>query len=310
VVFATHTPLTVGIPGFVAARFWHVPFVFEVRDLWPESDIISGNLKVGLLSKSIEALEIFLYAKADKILLVSPGFEKRLRERGYPPAKLKTILLGADGEIFRELHPNNEFRSQHGLEGKTVAIYTGVHGRANGLDYILDAAACLRDRQDIVFLLVGDGMEKPKLKQRAEELKLTNVRFIDYVPKTALPGILSVCDIGLMILANVGERPVTPNKIFDYMFVGLPSVVNFPGPTIEMVRSDGTGVYADPTKPEELAQRVVYWAEHRDEAKAIGAHAREIAFGKYDRRRIAEQLVETFEQACGRRGPARRICRQ
>jgi glycosyltransferase involved in cell wall biosynthesis len=301
VVFATHTPLTVGIPGFVGARFWRVPFVFEVRDLWPESYIVSGDLKEGWFTKCMGMLEVFLYAKADKILLVSPGFERRLRERGYPAWKLKTILLGADGDIFRELHPNHQFRSRYDLEGKTVAVYTGVHGKANGLDYILDAAACLRDRSDIAFVLVGDGMEKPRLRRRAEELKLTNVHFVDYVAKTNLPGILTVCDIGLMILANVGERPVTPNKIFDYMFVGRPSIVNFPGPTIDMVRADGTGVFADPAKPEVLARQVVYWAEHRDEANAIGARARRIAFSKYDRRSIAQQLAATFEEVCARR---------
>lgn len=294
VVFATHTPLTVGIPGFLAARRWRVPFVFEVRDLWPESDILSGNLQEGWFTKCIEALEIFLYAKADLILLVSPGFEKRLRERGYPAARLQTILLGADGEIFRELRPNDRFRMEHGLQGKIIAVYTGVHGRANGLDYILDAAECLRHRPDIAFVLVGDGMEKPRLIRRAKEMVLTNVRFIDYVPKTELPGILAICDIGLMILANVGERPVTPNKIFDYMFAGVPSIVNFPGPTIEMVRADGTGVFADPARPEDLAERVAHWADHREEARSIGTRAREIAFHRYDRRSIAEQLVAAF----------------
>lgn len=303
IVFATHTPLTVGIPGFLAARAKRVPFIFEVRDLWPESDLISGNLKAGWLSKCLEWLEAFLYSKARKILLVSPGFEKRLIERGYPPSKLRTILLGADGDVFREITPDPTFRASHQLEGKTVAVYTGVHGRANGLDYILDAANCVKDRRDIAFVLVGEGMEKPRLMQRAGEMGLTNVRFIDYVPKTVLPGILANCDVGMMILANVGERPVTPNKIFDYMFAGLPAIVNFPGPTIEMVRGDGTGVYADPTRPEEMARQIVYWAEHPEEAKTIGAHARQIAFSKYDRGSIARQLVQAFEQVLdGSRG--------
>lgn len=296
IVFATHTPLTAGIPGFVASRCRRLPFVFEVRDLWPESDIISGNLKEGMFTRCIEALEVFLYAKADKILLVSPGFEKRLLERGYPAAKLKTILLGADGDIFRELHPSATFREKHGLDGKTVAVYTGVHGRANGLDYILDAAAFLRDRDDIRFVLVGDGMEKPRLVMRARGMNLGNVIFVDYVPKTELPGILAVCDIGLMILANVGERPVTPNKIFDYMFCGLPAAVNFPGPTADMVRAEKTGVFVDPERSEMLAAQVRYWADHPDETAAMGERARQAAFAKYDRRRIAEQLAGTFEE--------------
>ena len=296
-VFATHTPLTVGIPGWIAARCKRVPFVFEVRDLWPESDIISGNLDAdSLVAKMLGWLENFLYLRADKLLFVSPGFEKRVIERGYDPTKMKTILLGADGDIFRELKPNEEFRKTHGLEGKVVAVYTGVHGKANGLDYILDAAKLIPDRDDVAFLLVGDGMEKPRLVARVENENISNVHFMDFVPKTELPGILAVCDIGLMILANVGERPVTPNKIFDYMFTGLPSVVNFPGPTIDMVRDDRTGVYADPTKPEELIEKVLYWVDNPDEASEFGQRARQLAFEKYDRGIIAKQLMEVFEQ--------------
>lgn len=302
IVFATHTPLTVGIPGYIASRVKRVPFVFEVRDLWPESDIISGNLrKNSPVALALLGLEVLLYAKADRILLVSPGFERRLLERGYPAWKLKTVLLGADGDIFEQLQPDTTFRAKHDLEGKTVAVYTGVHGKANGLDYILDAAQCLKDRNDIAFVLVGNGMEKPRLIKRTEEMKLSNLVFVDFVSKTKLPGILTGCDIGLMILANVGERPVMPNKIFDYMFAGLPSVVNFTGPTIDMVRADGTGVYADPAKPEELAEKIAHWAEHPDEAKTIGDLARKIAFKKYDRRKIARQLVEVFQQVCTKR---------
>jgi glycosyltransferase involved in cell wall biosynthesis len=298
-IFATHTPLTIGIPGYIVSRIKRVPFIFEVRDLWPEGLIMAGLASGNeMYIKLMGILESFLYKHATKILLVSKGFEDRLIERGYPREKLKTILLGADGNIFRDIKPNEDFRKIHNLEHKTVAVYTGVHGWANGLDYIIDAANCLKDRDDIVFMLVGDGMEKPKLQKRAEEMGLTNVLFVDYVPKTKLPGILAVCDIGLMILRDAGSRPVTPNKIFDYMFAGLPSIVNFPGPTIEMLKEDQTGVFADPTKPKELAEKVVYWSEHKDEAKAIGTRAREVAFAKYDRYRIAEQLAETFNQVC------------
>jgi len=299
-IFATHTPLTVGIPGYIASRIRNVPFVFEVRDIWPEGWITIGLATEKSVSiRMMAVLESFLYKHAAKILLVSKGFEDRLIERGYPQEKLGTILLGADGDLFRRLNPNEEFRRRYDLENKTVAVYTGAHGWGNGLDYILDAADCLRSRDNIVFMMIGEGREKPRLKQRAEEMKLSNVRFIDSVSKTELPSILAVCNIGLMLLRNVGrKRLVTPNKIFDYMFTGLPTIVNFDGTTIEMVRNDQTGTFADPNKPENLADKVVYWADHPEEAKAIGSRAREIAYAKYDRRRIAKQLSDTFEQAC------------
>ena len=297
VIFPTHTPLTVGIPGYIVSRLERIPFIFEVRDLWPEGFITTGlATEKNILIRIMAALEKFLYKRADKILLVSKGYEEKLIERGYPPEKLRTIVLGADGDIFYELDPDEQFRKKHNLENKTIAVYTGAHGWANGLDYILDAAGCLKDREDIVFMMIGQGREKLKLKEQAKQMQLTNVLFIDPVVKTELPGILAVCDIGLMLLRNVGRRQVTPNKIFDYMFAGLPSIVNFPGTTIDMVTRDRTGVFADPDKPEELAGKVVYWAKHPEEAKLIGRRAREIAYAKYDRRRIAEELLNTFEE--------------
>lgn len=298
VVFATSLPLTVGLPGYLAARRHRVPFVFEVRDICPEGDVIAGYLRQGSpLERALALLERFDYVKADKILLVSPGFQQRLIERGYPAGKMRTVLLGADGDVFRELRPDTGFRRRHGLEAKTVAVYAGAHGKANGLYYVLEAAKLLTDRADIAFALIGDGHEKPALRQRAEELGLANVKFLDLVPKSDLPGVLAACDIGLMILRDVGEpRPVTPNKIFDYMFAALPSIVNFRGPTIDMVQADRTGVFADPQEPAQLARAVVRWADKKDLARETGTRARRIAYEQYDRRIIARQLVEVFQE--------------
>lgn len=294
-VFATSTPLTVGIPGYLTGRLRRIPFIFEVRDIWPEAFVISGELKPGLMVNVAQRLEEFLYNRAERILLVSPGFEERLVERGFLRGKMKTILLGADGDLFRDAQPDPEFRRRYGLEGKTLSIFTGAHGPSNGLDYVMAAAEHLKDRGDIAFVFLGEGREKPRLKELAREKGLTNTLFLDAVPKTALPGILTSCDIGLMILLHVGRpRPVTPNKIFDYMFAGLPSVVNFPGCTWEMVERDGAGVGSDPLDPGDLARRVAHWADHPDERKRIGAHSRDVAYAKYSRDAIAEQLLGAF----------------
>lgn len=301
-VFATSLPLTVGIPGFITARLQQIPFIFEVRDIYPETDIIAGYLRKGsIIERLLTLLEWFMYIKADQILLVSPGFQKRLIERGYDGKKMRTVLLGADGEIFKNLRPNERFRKNYGLEGKTLAVYTGSHGTANGLDYVLDAAELLQKQDAIVFILIGDGREKPRLKLRAERMGLKNVRFVDSVSKTELPGLLAACNIGLMILRYIGPRPVTPNKIFDYMFAALPTIVNFRGATIEMVEADQTGIFADPTKPEVLAEKILYWAEHPKEARQIGERARKIAYQKYERRHIAEQIAEAFKETIQRK---------
>jgi len=297
-VFATSTPLTVGIPGYISAKLKRVPFVFEVRDIWPESFIRSGwvtgkELNIRLMGK----LEGFLYNHAAKILLVSSGFEKRLIERGLEPCRLKTILLGADGNLFVDVTADEGFLDKYNLRDKKIAIYTGAHGKANGLDYILDAAKFGRDRVDITYVLIGDGSEKPRLKERAKKEGLDNVVFADAVSKEKLGGILAVCHIGLMILKDINEpRPVTPNKIFDYMFMGMPSLVNFEGPTIEMARADGSGLYVDPTRPQDLAEKVKMLADNPPLRAELGKRGREAAWEKYDRRIIANQLMETFNE--------------
>lgn len=296
-VFATSTPLTVGVAGYLGGLLKRAPFVFEVRDLWPEAFLISGELKPGLFVSILERLEKFLYARAKKILLVSPGFEKRLLERGYPQQKLKTILLGADGEIFRNAEPDPRFRKKYGLEGKTVAVFTGAHGWSNGLDYVVNAMECLKDRGDIRIVLLGQGREKPRLKQLAKEKGLNNILFLDAVPKEQMVHIITACDIGLMILLHVGQpRPVTPNKIFDYMFARLPSIVNFPGCTLEMVEADGTGVGSDPENPDDLAKKIKYFADNPEARRQMGELARKVAYKKYDRTIISKNIIETFEQ--------------
>ncbi|RIK68606.1 MAG: hypothetical protein DCC65_03155 [Planctomycetota bacterium] len=296
-IFATSTPLTVGIPGRIGATLKGIPYVFEVRDLWPEDLLDAGRIKPGIQYKAWEWLERFSYKKARKILLVSKGFENRLIERGFDPVRLKTIVLGADGSLFKDAKPDLDYIARHGLTGMTIAVYTGAHGDANGLFQVLDAAELLCDRQDIAIVFIGDGKMKQSLVDDAAKRGLTNVRFLDPVPKLQLPGILAACHIGLMILKQITRpRWVTPNKIFDYLFTGIPSLVNFAGTTAEMVEEDGTGFACKPGDAADLAAKIRFLADHAPERQAVGRHAREVAFAKYDRRMIAEQLAAVFEE--------------
>lgn len=296
-IFATSTPLTVGIPGRIGAALKGLPYVFEVRDLWPEDLLDAGRIRPGLQYKLWEWLELFSYKKARKILLVSKGFEDRLIERGFDPARLRTIVLGADGTLFKDAKPDHDYIARHGLTGKTIAIYTGAHGDANGLFQVLDAAERLRDRTDIALVFIGDGKMKQALKDDAARRGLANVHFLDPVQKLQLPGILAACQIGLMILKQITRpRWVTPNKIFDYMFTGIPAIVNFAGTTAEMVEADGAGYAARPGDADDLAAKIRHLADHPEERQAIGRRAREVAYAKYDRRMIAEQLLSVCEE--------------
>jgi glycosyltransferase involved in cell wall biosynthesis len=297
-IFATSTPPTVGIPARIGSALKRIPYVFEVRDLWPEDLLAAGRMKKGLAYRFWECLEKFCYAKAKKILLVSKGFHDRLLERGFDPARLKTIVLGADGSLFRDVAPDTAYIRENGLEGKIIAVYTGAHGDANGLDQIIDAAEHLRDRPDIAIVMIGMGKMRDGLMVCAAERKLSNVHFLPPVPKLRLPGILVGCHIGLMILKQISRpRWVTPNKIFDYMFAGLPTIVNFAGTTAEMVEIDGAGVVSAPGSAEDLAAKIRNYADRSDERAAVGRRAREVAWQKYDREAIARELANVFEDA-------------
>ncbi len=295
IVFATSTPLTVGIPGRVAASLKRVPFVFEVRDLWPEDLLAAGRMKPGLSYKAWQWLEAFCYAKARKIILVSKGFHDRMLERGFPSESLVTILLGADGQLFKDVKPDHEYMAQHGLSGKTIAIFTGAHGDANGLSQVLDAAALLCDRPDIAIVLIGQGKTKADLQCRAKSEGLDNIHFLAPVSKTKLSGILAASHIGLMILKQITRpRWVTPNKLFDYMFTGLPTIVNFPGTTAELVETDQVGIATAPGSATDLAEKIRYYADNPEVRAATGRTAQKTAWEKYDRRTIANQLEAVF----------------
>lgn len=296
-IFATSTPPTVGIPGRLAAALKRIPYVFEVRDLWPEDLIAAGRMKPGLQSRLWEWLERFCYARARRILLVSKGFHDRLLERGFPPEKLRTVVLGADGSLYRDVKPDHDYWHARGLDGQIKAVYTGAHGDANGLSQLLDAAEQLRHRPDIAIVLIGEGKMRPVLIDQAKHRGLSNVHLLEPVQKLQIPGILAAADIGLMILKQiVRPRWVTPNKIFDYMFAGLPTIVNFAGTTAELVESAGIGVASKPGDAADLAARIERWADHPDERRAIGARARETAFARFDRRMIAAELASVFEE--------------
>ena len=304
-IFATSTPLTTGIPARIAAALKRIPYVFEVRDLWPEDLLAAGRMKQGLQYRVWQWLETFCYAKAGKILLVSKGFHDRLLERGLDADRLDTIVLGADASLFEGAQPDREFIERHGLSGKTIAIYTGAHGDANGLSQLLDAAEHLRQRPDIAIVLIGEGKMRPPLKTMVAERQLDNVYLLDAVRKQMLPDILAACHIGLMILKQISRpRWVTPNKIFDYMFSGLPTIVNFEGTTAELVERERIGVASEPGSSEDLAAKIMLWADDPNQRKAVGRRAREVALAKFDRKQIAEKLAEVFETCVN--GPARR----
>ena len=303
-MFATSTPLTAGIPGILARWLRGKPFVFEVRDLWPELPREMGVITNPVVLGAMDWLEWSCYHSASACIGLSPGIVAGIERRGIPSDRIVMIPNGCDLDIFSPTGP--KVRSDGIAPGDLVAAFTGAHGRANGLDAVLDAASelCRRQRNDVKLLFIGDGARKPSLVARAQSEGLANCLFLDPVPKRELAEIMAGVDVGLMILANVPAfyYGTSPNKFFDYVAGGLPVLNNYPGWLAEMVTANHCGLAVPPEDPQAFADALEYMADHREKLATMAVNAKALAQREFSRQQLADRFVEWIE-AAAKRGP-------
>ncbi|ENW17512.1 glycosyltransferase family 4 protein [Acinetobacter haemolyticus] len=292
VVFATTTPLTAGIPGIFAKWFRRKPFVFEVRDLWPELPKAMGVIKNPIVLWMMSVLEWTSYHSADRLVGLSPGIVDGIIKRGIAPEKVASIPNGCDLDIFASEH--QAWRPDGVQPTDLMAIFTGTHGLANGLNAVIDVAVELqqRKRDDIKLVLVGDGMQKQVLQQRATDLKLNNIVFHDPVNKTKLAGLMASADIGLQILANVPAfyYGTSPNKFFDYISAGLPVLNNYPGWLAELITKEQCGFAVPPENPQAFADALIQAADHREQLKQMGENSQRVAQEQFNRSDLSQKF--------------------
>lgn len=296
-VFATSTPLTAGIPGLFAKWFRGKKFIFEVRDLWPELPRALG-MKNPLLLWGMGLLEWLSYRFADGCIGLSPGICEGIAKRSQKGKPIEMVPNGCDLEIFSPTL--RESLSLEGIEeGKTVAVFTGAHGIANGLHAVLDAAVALKSmgRDDIVLAFIGDGKVKEELVSRALIEGLDNCRFYDPIPKLELNRIIASADIGLMILANVPAfyYGTSPNKFFDYISSGLPVLNNYPGWLANMIHANNCGLAVPPNDPQAFANALVNLADNPTQREQMGQNARQLAEAHFSREDLANKFVDFLE---------------
>jgi glycosyltransferase involved in cell wall biosynthesis len=298
-VFATTTPLTAGIPGICARWFRNKPFIFEVRDLWPELPKAMGVIRNPLILGALSALEWISYRSAHRLIGLSPGIVEGISHRGVLREKIAMVPNGCDLDIFNI--PTDPWLPEGVSESQLVAVFTGTHGVANKLDAVLDTALELksRGRDDIRLILVGQGKLKPALVERARALNLDNVVFHDPVNKARLSGLMASADIGLQILANVPAfyYGTSPNKFFDYIASGLPVLNNYPGWLADLIKTNDCGYVVPPENPKAFADALEHAADDREGLKLKGLKGRELAINHFDRRILADQFVDWLEGA-------------
>lgn len=294
IVFATTTPLTAGIPGIFAKWLRRKPFVFEVRDLWPELPKAMGVIKNPIVLWMMSVLEWTSYHSADRLVGLSPGIVDGIIKRGIAPEKVASIPNGCDLDIFASDH--QPWRPEGVEETDLMAIFTGTHGLANGLNAVLDVAVELKDRQrtDIKLVLVGDGMQKKALMERAEKLQLDNVVFHDPVNKAKLAGLMASADIGLQILANVPAfyYGTSPNKFFDYISAGLPVLNNYPGWLAELITKEQCGFAVPPENPKAFADALEQAADQREQLNQMGKNGQQVAKEQFNRSILSQKFSD------------------
>ena len=302
VVFASTTPLTIGIAGLATARAKRAPFVFEIRDLWPAVPVALGALKAKPAIGTAEWLERRLYEGAERIVVLSEGSREELRRRGIPDEKLVFIPNAADLDVFKPGVVDKQFRAHHGLEDRFVALYAGAMGRANGLDQLVDAAAALRRWGDsrVTLVALGDGGERPRLEERAGELGLDNLIFLPAVPKEELAGIIGAADVTLTIFAPYPILETnSPNKFFDSLAAGKPVVVNLGGWLRGLAEEHEAGVWVPAGNAEALAGALSALAANPERVEQMGRNARALAEREFGRDEMADRLARTLEEAAG-----------
>lgn len=298
-VFATTTPLTAGIPGIFARWLRGTRFVFEVRDLWPELPRAMGVIKNPVVLRLMDWLEWVSYHSAHRLVGLSPGIVAGITRRRVQPSKVAFIPNGCDLTLFAD--KASPWRPNGVAESDLMAVFAGTHGIANGLAAALDAAKTLkhRGRMDIKIVLIGDGQLKDSLIARATREGLDNVVFCPPVNKARLSGLMASTDVGLQLLANIPAfyYGTSPNKFFDYIASGLPSLINYPGWLAEIVVDKGCGFAVAPDNAEAFADALEYAADHRSELKVMGEGSLALARSQFDRSLLADRFVAWLQAA-------------
>ena len=302
VVWGTSPPLFQALTAWKLTVFKPVPFVLEIRDLWPDFAVELGVLRNPVLIAAARFCERLLYRVADRVIVNSPGFVEHVVERGAPRRRVTVIPNGVDPTPFDPAARGEAFRREVGAgAGDILVLYAGAHGIPNDLDVVLDTADRLRGEKSIRFALVGGGRDRARLMERARKMDLPNVVFADAVPKDRIPEVLAAADVCVAVLRPLPMFTTTyPNKVFDYLAAGRPVVLAIDGVIRAVVEEAGAGTFVPPGDVEAMAAAVAKYArdpELRAREGRAGCAFVETRFRRGDQ---GEALADLLSRVTGR----------
>jgi colanic acid biosynthesis glycosyl transferase WcaI len=298
VVIATSPQLLVGLSGWWIARRKRVPFVFEVRDLWPESlaAVGVGNANSSL-HRTLGKIAGFLYRHSDRIVGVTPAFEEHLvKHWSVPREKISVIENGVETDLFAP-QSATELRRELGLDEEFVVSYIGTMGMAHGLETILAAAAQLRDTNpEIAFLLLGEGADKERIVELAHQRNLSNVRFVDQQPREKIPAYICASDACMVLLKKTDLfKTVIPTKMLEFMSCERPVILGVDGQARSILEEAGGGLVIEPENSNALVNAIRLLAGNHELVHKLGQSGREHMLRKFSRRHTAERYISVLE---------------
>jgi len=279
IVVASSTPLSIGLPGYALSRLRGIPFVFELRDLWPDAAIAFNRVRSRLVLWAAYRLESFLYRKASAIIALTKGIRQEVIAKGIPASKVSVITNAADLELFRPDGPHADLSAKAGVpDDAFVCIFSGSLVPTAALGLIIEAADQLRERRDIHFVFLGAGPRKDPLEAEVARRKLQSVHFLDPVPKCQVPAFLRAANLGLILSEPASLSYLwLMNKFFDYLACGCPIVLNYDGEARQYLESTNAGMYVPPNNPGALVDVIRDLSASPQKMRQMSENARRLA---------------------------------
>lgn len=296
IVLSTSPQFFNGLAGYIVSKLRRIPWVLEIRDLWPESIVAVGAIKNSVIISLLEWIERFAYRKADRIVPVTESFKTYMLAKGIEARKITVVKNGVDLAQYAPRDGASALAEELGVEGKFVVSYFGTHGMAHHLQTILHAAHRLNGSKNIIFLMVGDGAERRALLQMRDDMALGNVMMLDQQPKSRMRDFWALSDISLVLLKKSDLfKTVIPSKIFESLAMTKPIILGVEGESADLLRAAKAGICIEPEQADELATCVLELSQNPERCQQLGRNGRRYVMEHFDRIVLARKLASVLE---------------
>lgn len=290
VIIATSPQFFTTWAGWALSKVKRKPWIFELRDLWPETIKTVGAMKQGKIIEILEKIELSLYRSANIVIPVTDAFKANLIHRGIDANKISVITNGSNNDLFYGQDKDKQLLDELNLTDKFIVGYIGTHGMCHGLDFIIQSLPKIKDKE-IHFLFIGDGAMKESIVKLSKELALKNITFLDSISKSDVPRYLSICDISLAPLKNEGNfRTVIPSKIFEAAAMEKPTLLGVRGQAQKIIEKYNAGICFEPENEDNFIEKLLLL---RDEKIYIECQKGCLELAKmYDRKKLARDMLK------------------